>query len=275
MSKFTGTQHRTRMDVYCAGVHREVEFQQLHRGNGWQTCPYKTSTKQRINYKHTFSIVLLAIVDADYKFVFVDVGCNGRISDGGVFKNCSLYKALEEKCLNIPSQVNLPGTEQPFPYVVADDAFPLKEYIMKPYSQSNLTPEKRVFNYRLSRARRIVENAFGILSNRFRIFMTPISLKPEKVETITLTCCILHNFLWSKVESESIYMPPGSVDSEEEDTHIVLPGEWHQGPQSTGLQALAQQGSNHYSNSAKQLRDILCEYFLSESGSVPWQWNMV
>ena len=70
-------------------------------------------------------------------------------------------------------------------------------------------------------------------------------------------------------------MPPGSVDSEEEDTHIVLPGEWHQGPQSTGLQALAQQGSNHYSNSAKQLRDILCEYFLSESGSVPWQWNMV
>ena len=64
--------------------------------------------------------------------------------------------------------------------IVADDAFPLKEHIQKRYSQVGLTIEKRIFNYRLSRAQRIVENAFGILANLFRVFMTPIGLAPEK-----------------------------------------------------------------------------------------------
>ena len=69
---------------------------------------------------------------------------------------------------------------------MADDAFPLKDYIQKPYGQVGLTKEMRIFNYRQSRARHIVENAVGILANRFRVFMTPIGLAPEKVEAIVL-----------------------------------------------------------------------------------------
>ena len=116
-----------------------------------------------------------------------DVGCNGRISNGGVFRNCDLHKELEEKRLNIPNPTPLPGTHIPFPYmIVADDAFPLKKYIMKPFNQIGLTPQRRIYNYRLSRARRVVKNAFGILANRFRVFMTPIGLVPEKVEVITI-----------------------------------------------------------------------------------------
>ena len=183
-----------------------------------------------------------------------------------------MYRALEEKQLNIPNPTVLPGTQNQFPFViVADDAFPLKDYILKPYSQRSLNQERRRFNYRLSRARRVMENAFGILANRFRIFMTPICLNPEKVETIVMACCILHNFLRSKVESSSVYTPPGSIDIE---THAVCPGEWDEGPQSTGLLPLAQQAGNRHSNLVQMIRDQLCNFFVSDIGS-PWQWNMV
>ena len=148
------------------------------------------------NYKQRFSIVLLAVVDANYKFLYVDIGCNGRVSDGGVFRESTLCHALSHNTLNIPPPEPLQGCTLPVPYMlVADEAFPLKEYIQKPFSQSGLTNEKRIYNYRLSRARRVVENAFGILANRFRVLMTAINLAPEKVETIVLASCLLHNYL--------------------------------------------------------------------------------
>ena len=110
------------------------------------------------------------MVDTNYNFLFVDIGCNGRISDGGVFKNSTLSSALESNSLNIPQPEPLPhpGRYAALPYMLmADNAFPLKEYIQKPYSQVGLTTAKRIFNYRLSCALCVVENAFGILANRF------------------------------------------------------------------------------------------------------------
>ena len=142
-----------------------------------------------------------------------------------MFKNCSLHKALDNGSLCIPTPRPLTDGECSIPFmIVADDAFPLRENIMKPYSQIGLTREKRIFNYRLSRARRVVENAFGILSNRFRVFMTPISLCPEKVVDIVIACCSLHNYL--REESISTCTPPGCLDTEDLDTHVIHPGAW-------------------------------------------------
>ena len=226
------------------------------------------------NYKHNFSIVLLAVVDANYKFLYVDIGCNGRVSDGGVFKNSALFSGLENNTLNIPTPKPILQQHKAIPYmIVADDAFPLKNYIQKPYSQVGLTFRKRIFNYRLSRARRIVENAFGILANRFRVFMTPIGLAPEKVEAIVLACCSLHNFLISR--SRTVYMPPGSLDTEDSETHTLSSGDWRQEPNPQGWTPLERQGSNRYTNTAKEIREYLCDYFNSEKGSVPWQNNMI
>lgn len=169
--------------------------------------PPPNSGSYYFNYKYSFNIVLLAIVDADFKFLYVDIGCNSRISNGGVFKNSNIYRALEEKQLNIPTPTLLPGTQTLCPYVIVAYCFCYRNKSRNPILKLR---ERRVFNYRLSRARRIVENAFGILSNRFRVFMTPIGLLPEKVEVITMVCCTLHNFLRSRVEAHSVYMPPGS-----------------------------------------------------------------
>ena len=215
-------------------------------------------------------------MDANYKFLYVDVGCNGRISDGGVFKNNRLFSALEGNSLNIPPPEPLQQQSFQLPYtLVADDAFPLKNYIQKPYSQVGLTYEKRIFNYRLSRAQRIVENGFGILANRFRVFMAPINLSPEKVETIVLTCCSLHNFLCSRAGWQSIYAPPGSFDREDPETHDTIPGDWRQTQQPQGMAPLVRQGCNRHSQNAKEIRDYLSTYFNSIDGCVPWQTNMI
>ena len=130
----------------------------------------KNSGSYYFNYKGTFSLVLLAIVDANYKFLYVDVGCNGRISDGGVFRNSSFSTAMERNVLGIPPPRMVGSTVLPY-VIVGDDAFPLKENLMKPYPFRGLSKERRITNYRISRARRVSENAFGILANRFRVFL--------------------------------------------------------------------------------------------------------
>lgn len=138
----------------------------------------------------------MAIVDANYKFTMVDVGANGRISDGGVLYYTTFWEKFENNSLNIPQPSCLPNTSETYPYVfVGDEAFSLKSHLMKPFSKQELTNDRRIFNYRLTRARRVVENAFGILASKFGVFQKPINLSPEKAVKITLACCYLHNFL--------------------------------------------------------------------------------
>ena len=100
------------------------------------------------------------------------------------------------------------------PYVfVGDDAFALKKFMMKPYPQQNLTADKRVYNYRHSRARRISENLFGILANRWRIFFTTINLEPKHVENIVLSALALHNM---RIKNPA-YLPGNLADTLLED----------------------------------------------------------
>ncbi|XP_046407497.1 protein ALP1-like [Ischnura elegans] len=218
------------------------------------------------NYKHAHSIILMALVDANYRFLYYDVGVNGRVNDAGVFRDCSLRAALTSNRLDVPPGKPLPGRQRDTPYViVGDDAFPLQPYLMKPYPERGLSQSQRVFNYRLSRARRVVENAFGILSNRFRIFLSPINLSVEKVEKITLACLALHNFLRTKKDTS--YVCSGLVDEETADG-LLIPGMWRNDPRLHN--PLVRQGGNRAHNSALVIREEFTNYFNGE-GQVPWQ----
>lgn len=150
------------------------------------------------NYKKTFSIVLLALVDAQYKFVAVDIGAYGKNSDGGILSNSNLGKALEKNKLNIPNEQYLPSTNEKLPLVViGDEAFPLNKYLLRPYPGPQVREDqnKKKFNDRLSRARKVVEDVFGQLTAKFRIYCRRLNALPKNVDTIVMTTCILHNYI--------------------------------------------------------------------------------
>ena len=132
----------------------------------------------------------MVVCGADYKFLLVDIGDRGRQSDGSVYFNSNLGFAIQNNSLNIPPASQLANSSRILPYVlVGDDAFGLKPHMMKPYPHQNLPVNQRVFNYRLSRARRVVENAFGISASRFRIFRRPIIAKVREGSINYQICC--------------------------------------------------------------------------------------
>ena len=159
----------------------------------------KKSGSKFYNYLGSFSINLMAIVDADYKFVMVDVGAYGSNNDGGIFISSNIgQQVIFNKDLFPPPQ-NLPGTTTKINCsIIADAAFPLRNNIMKPFPSNdaaNLCDQEYVYNYRLCRARRVVENAFGILAACFRSFHRTIGLSPQMTRHAVLATIVLHNFL--------------------------------------------------------------------------------
>lgn len=139
------------------------------------------------NYKKTFSKVLLAVVDAHFNVIAVNVEVYGKGSDGGVFANSNLGKALYRGLLNIPANSTISNTDTQVPYViVADKAFSLKPYLLRPYPGAKLDDRKRNFNYRSSRAIRTSENTFGILTQKFKLYNRRIQTFPKHVDYIIL-----------------------------------------------------------------------------------------
>lgn len=205
------------------------------------------------NYKKFHSIVLMACGNANYEFIWCEVGCNGRVSDGGVIKKTKFYQQLIDGSLNLPQQSPVNGIDLPYVFI-GDEAFALREDLLKPFSQAALNLERRIFNYRLSRARRIIENIFAIICNRFGILHCAINLPVETIDLIIMTICVLHNFLRKKTPHR--YMTP-----EEE-----LSNEFQHNMVSLENRQLSRNSAQH----AKAVRDKFLDYF-NTVGAVDWQ----
>jgi len=211
---------------------------------------------QYFNYKRTYSVNMMAVVDAKYRFMYVAVGAQGSANDACVFSESKFGEVLcsSSNPLSIPPVKIIPNTDIKTPsYFVADEAYPLKTFLMKPFSARGLSPSERVFNYRLSRARRVVENAFGILTNRFRILRGQMQLQPETACAVVLACCALHNFL----RNNSCAYAGFDDESSDNDVHqsAIIATIVHE-PRTTGV---------GYNSQAKTIRDTLAAYW---SGSM-------
>ncbi|KAL4153713.1 hypothetical protein QTP88_001546 [Uroleucon formosanum] len=172
------------------------------------------------NYKDYFSIILLAVVDSEYRFIYVSVGSYGKDCDSSIFKGTTFWKKLTENALHLP--------------------------IPRP-----LNKVKRVFNYRLTRARRYVECAFGILSNKWRIFHRPLDVNVETAICVVKACTVLHNFVRQK---DGFDFQSDQIEPEINCFPNILNAQSFRG-----------------GSSANSIRATFAEYFVSKVGSVPWQ----
>lgn len=209
---------------------------------------------------------LLALVDIDCNFIYADIGCQDTIGDGGVLKNSLLWQKMCDNSLNFPEPRPLPGSEINMPFVfLGDGAFALTNNLMNPYP-GHYDPEspEDIFNSNLFRARAVVENAFGILVSKFRIFKKPMQQAPEKVSTITKTCILLHNFLRRSKNSTGIYTPSGTMDTYDENGELIILGSWRE--ESNRLSAFRdlERIPRRSPLEAGQIRDNFAKYFCNQ-----------
>ncbi|KMQ85115.1 nuclease harbi1 [Lasius niger] len=206
----------------------------------------------------------MAVADANYRISLLDIGAPGRHSDGGIFNASEIGKRLQNGMLSIPPPRPMENG-QALPFVlVGDEAFPLMQYMLRPYPRSGrLNRRKNIFNYRLSRARRVVENVFGILSARMRIFRKPLIASISTATRVIKATTCLHNF----IISEELKLP------HTQRRYMTLNAHERQ-LRSTGLEDAGTFNRNRPTKSSTQIRDDFATFFETTS-AVPWQWEKV
>ena len=220
--------------------------------------------------KSFYSIVLLAICDSNYCFTLFNLGQYGSNNDCGVLANSATGEMMENDRLGIPAPSKLRSCNfDLLPYFfVGDEIFPLRTWLMRPL-QGKLDDNKRIFNFRLSRARLTIENTFGVLAARWRIFYTPIRASVENVEKYTLACLALHDDLL--LTDNAIYCPFGFVDSFDISGKLKQREKRDLNVDNRGLLPISRVKGSRYREDVTGMRNALIEYVNSEEGCVSWQ----
>ena len=148
---------------------------------------------------------------------------------------------------------------------VADEAFALKPFMLRPFPRRNDNLYKlTIFNYRLSRAKQVIENTFGVLASQFRIFRRSIIGKTGNIKNMTKADVILHNFLMRK-STRNMHCPSDYVD--QETSQGLSPGSWpNEATEIQELINLRAQGSNNSTRAQKEVQNDSKDYFNSEHG---------
>nr|XP_054920544.1 uncharacterized protein LOC129381572 [Dermacentor andersoni] len=153
--------------------------------------PPKDNAIDYHNYKGWYSVILLALVDHQYRFRYINVGAPGRCHDANVYGRSKLHTLIESGHLDSPV-IMIEGAAIT-PLILCDQAFPLTATLLKPFPSASPGTPEAACNYNLSKTRRIVENAFGRLKARFRFVMKRLECKLPNAKQAIRAACVLHN----------------------------------------------------------------------------------
>lgn len=153
-------------------------------------------------------------------FTYVNIGTPGRAHDAFIFSNSQLHSFLQEQS-ELLSSLGKHIMNNLIPlHLIGDSAFPFQAHIMKPYPhRTMMLDEQREFNFRLSRARRVIENAFGRLKGRWRILRKRLEVNIDRVDELIEACVILHNIC----ERKKCPLPPSWTEDEVNSGGLLRP----------------------------------------------------
>ncbi|XP_057681077.1 uncharacterized protein LOC130909040 [Corythoichthys intestinalis] len=167
------------------------------------------------NRKGWYSIVLQAVVDGRGLIWNAYTGQPGSLHDARVLRLSALWELAERGRVFSQEYMSVGGQNVGY-YIIGDAAYPLKSWLMKPFADTGaLTKEEQTFNVKTSRARVVVEHAFGRLKGRWRCLQKRNDCSLERIKSMVLTCCVLHNLceshneMWREEWSEPL--PPDSL----------------------------------------------------------------
>ena len=154
--------------------------------------PPANDARDYYNRKGFHSVVIQALVDHQHRFMNVNVGWPGSVHDARILSNSEVFEKGESGTLT-PNFIRTFGGVPVPVVIIGDPAYPLLPWLIKPYPGVGLGAKKTKFNNRLSRARVVVECAFGRLKGRWRSLLKRNDVRVDHITNLVTACCILHN----------------------------------------------------------------------------------
>ncbi|XP_041930273.1 protein ANTAGONIST OF LIKE HETEROCHROMATIN PROTEIN 1 [Alosa sapidissima] len=172
------------------------------------------------NRKGWHSVVLQAVIDHNCCFTDLYVGWPGRTHDARILANSPIFIKAEQDGYLFPCEASQTVGDVEIPvHIIGDPAYPLRKWLMKGFTNHHaLDQQQRKFNYRLSSARMVVENAFGRLKGRWRCLSKRLDVATASVSDVVLACCVLHNICELNKEN---FLPEWNIEQ------VIRPGPDH------------------------------------------------